>query len=133
MARDLNDTLMFVKVVEHGSFVSAARALGLPKTNVSRKVQELEERLRVQLLRTCPVTQGPRIRRFPGRASHPRCRQPRARPGRQAASAVGSLGRTLVLYFFRFGTSAWDILCDEPGVRCSSRSACKVLDMRKGA
>lgn len=50
MARDLNDTLMFVKVVEHGSFVSAARALGLPKTNVSRKVQELEERLRVQLL-----------------------------------------------------------------------------------
>jgi DNA-binding transcriptional LysR family regulator len=50
MARDLNDTLMFVRVVEHGSFVSAARALGLSKTNVSRKVQELEERLGVQLL-----------------------------------------------------------------------------------
>ncbi|GAB3093372.1 LysR family transcriptional regulator [Lysobacter terrae] len=50
MARDLNDTLMFVRVVEHGSFTSAARSLGLPKTNVSRKVQELEERLGAQLL-----------------------------------------------------------------------------------
>ena len=42
MARDLNDTLIFVKVVEHGSFISAARALRLPKTTVSRKVQDLE-------------------------------------------------------------------------------------------
>ncbi|RPE80176.1 LysR family transcriptional regulator [Vulcaniibacterium tengchongense] len=50
MARDLNDTLIFVKVVEHGSFISAARALQLPKTTVSRKVQELEARLGAQLL-----------------------------------------------------------------------------------
>ena len=50
MARDLNDTLVFVKVVEHGSFISAAKALRLPKTTVSRKVQELEERLGAQLL-----------------------------------------------------------------------------------
>jgi DNA-binding transcriptional LysR family regulator len=50
MARDLNDTLVFVKVVEHGSFISAARALRLPKTTVSRKVQDLETRLGAQLL-----------------------------------------------------------------------------------
>jgi len=50
MARDLNDTLIFVKVVEHGSFISAARALRLPKTTVSRKVQDLETRLGAQLL-----------------------------------------------------------------------------------
>ena len=50
MARDLNDTLVFVRVVEHGSFISAARALGLPKTTVSRKVQDLETRLGAQLL-----------------------------------------------------------------------------------
>src|SRR4051812_7351511 len=50
MARDLNDTLIFVKVAEHGSFVSAARALRLPKTTVSRKVQDLETRLGAQLL-----------------------------------------------------------------------------------
>ncbi|MGD9598105.1 MAG: LysR substrate-binding domain-containing protein [Steroidobacteraceae bacterium] len=50
MSRDLNDTLVFVKVVEHGSFVAAARALRLPKTTVSRKVQELEARLGAQLM-----------------------------------------------------------------------------------
>ena len=50
MSRDLNDTLVFAKVVEHGSFISAARALRLPKTTVSRKVQDLETRLGAQLL-----------------------------------------------------------------------------------
>ena len=50
MSHDLNDTLIFVKVVEHGSFISAAKSLRLPKTTVSRKVQELEARLGAQLL-----------------------------------------------------------------------------------
>lgn len=50
MSRDLNDTLVFVKVVELGSFTAAARTLHLPNTTVSRKVQELEERLGAQLL-----------------------------------------------------------------------------------
>lgn len=50
MSRDLNDTLVFVKVVEHGSFIAAAKSLRLPKTTVSRKVQELETRLGAQLL-----------------------------------------------------------------------------------
>ena len=50
MSRDLNDTLIVVKVAEHGSFVSAARSLRLPKTTVSRKVQDLETRLGAQLL-----------------------------------------------------------------------------------
>jgi len=50
MSHDLNDTLIFVKVVEHGSFVGAARSLRLPKTTVSRKVQELESRLGATLL-----------------------------------------------------------------------------------
>ena len=50
MTHDLNETLIFVKVVELGSFIAAANALGLPKTTVSRKVQELEQRLGAQLL-----------------------------------------------------------------------------------
>ncbi|HOZ24872.1 MAG TPA: LysR family transcriptional regulator, partial [Thermomonas sp.] len=50
MTRDLNDTLVFVRVVEHGSFIAAARSLQLPKTTVSRKVQDLETRLGAQLL-----------------------------------------------------------------------------------
>lgn len=50
MPRDLNDTLIFVKVVERGSFTAAARSLGLPKTTVSRKLKELENRLGARLL-----------------------------------------------------------------------------------
>lgn len=50
MPRDLNDTLIFVKVVEHGSFTAAARSLGLPKTTVSRKLRDLETRLGARLL-----------------------------------------------------------------------------------
>jgi len=47
---DLNAALVLVRVVQAGSFRGAARALGMPKTTVSRKVAELEEQLGVQLL-----------------------------------------------------------------------------------
>ncbi len=50
MATDMNDTLVFVRVVEERSFTAAGRSLRLPKTTVSRKVHELELRLGVQLL-----------------------------------------------------------------------------------
>jgi DNA-binding transcriptional LysR family regulator len=50
MNRDLNDTLVFVKVVELGSFTAASQSLRLPKATVSRKVQDLEARLGAQLL-----------------------------------------------------------------------------------
>lgn len=50
MQRDLNDTLIFVKVVELETFAAAARALSLPNSTVSRKVRELEERLGARLL-----------------------------------------------------------------------------------
>lgn len=50
MARDLNDTLIFVRVVQAGSFTGAAAALQIPKTTVSRRVQELEAHLGAQLL-----------------------------------------------------------------------------------
>lgn len=47
---DLNEVLIFTKVVEARSFTAAARELGLPKSTVSRKVSQLEERLGVRLL-----------------------------------------------------------------------------------
>ncbi|SDL81545.1 transcriptional regulator /transcriptional regulator, LysR family [Franzmannia pantelleriensis] len=50
MLQDLNDALIFAKVVEQGSFIAAARQLHLSKTTVSRKVQALEERLGARLL-----------------------------------------------------------------------------------
>jgi DNA-binding transcriptional LysR family regulator len=48
---DLIAALVLVRVIHEGSFRSAARVLGMPKTTVSRKVAELEEQLGVQLLR----------------------------------------------------------------------------------
>jgi DNA-binding transcriptional LysR family regulator len=50
MTMDMNDTLVFIKVIEAGSFTAAARDLRQPKTTVSRKIRELEQRLGVQLL-----------------------------------------------------------------------------------
>ena len=49
--RKFDDLLVFVRVVERESFVAAARQLGMPPATVSRKVQELEKRLGVELLR----------------------------------------------------------------------------------
>ncbi|MCH4564531.1 LysR substrate-binding domain-containing protein [Halomonas sp. EGI 63088] len=50
MLQDLNDALIFAKVVEQGSFIAAANQLHLSKTTVSRKVQGLEQRLGARLL-----------------------------------------------------------------------------------
>lgn len=50
MLPDLNDLYYFAQVVSHGGFAPAGRALGIPKSKLSRRVALLEERLRVQLL-----------------------------------------------------------------------------------
>ena len=42
---DLNDILVFTRVVQSRTFTGAARALGLTKSSVSRKVTDLEDRL----------------------------------------------------------------------------------------
>ncbi|GAA6623600.1 LysR substrate-binding domain-containing protein [Scytonema sp. NUACC26] len=46
---DLNAVLIFLKVAELGGFVAAARSLDLPKSTVSLKVNQLEQRLGVRL------------------------------------------------------------------------------------
>ena len=48
--QDLNDLMYFAKVVEHGGFMAAGRALGIPKSRLSRRVAELEQRLGARLL-----------------------------------------------------------------------------------
>lgn len=65
---DLNEIAVFAQVVKAGSFTSAARELKMPKSTVSRKVSELEERLGARLLqrstRTLHLTEA-------GRALYP--------------------------------------------------------------
>lgn len=48
--QDLNDMVFFAEVAERGGFAVAARALGVPKSRLSRRVAELEASLGVQLL-----------------------------------------------------------------------------------
>src|ERR1700733_2559273 len=48
--QDLNDLYYFARVVEHGGFAPAGRALGIPKSTLSRRIALLEERLGSRLL-----------------------------------------------------------------------------------
>ncbi len=48
--QDLNDMLFFAEVAERGSFAEAGRVLAVPKSRLSRRVADLEERLGVRLL-----------------------------------------------------------------------------------
>src|SRR5580692_5428171 len=47
---DLNDVAAFVRVAEDGGFTAAARALGVPKSTVSRALARLERALDVRLV-----------------------------------------------------------------------------------
>ena len=47
---DLNDLRFFAAVVEQRGFSAAGRALGIPKSRLSKRVAQLEERLGVRLL-----------------------------------------------------------------------------------
>lgn len=48
--QDLNDLYYYTQVVEHGGFAPAERALGIPKSKLSRRIAHLEDRLGVRLI-----------------------------------------------------------------------------------
>lgn len=48
--QDLNDLYYFAMVVDHGGFAAAERALGIPKSRLSRRITQLEAELGVRLL-----------------------------------------------------------------------------------
>src|SRR4029077_17292272 len=47
---DLNDIVVFARLVEAGSFTAGARLLGMPKTTVSRRIAALEREVGVRLV-----------------------------------------------------------------------------------
>ena len=62
---DLNDIVVFARVVEAGSFTAAARLLGMPKTTVSRRIAALEHAVGVRLVqrttRSLSITDAGRL------------------------------------------------------------------------
>ena len=50
MHQDLNDLYYYVQVLDHGGFSQAGRALGIPKSKLSRRIALLEERIGVRLI-----------------------------------------------------------------------------------
>jgi len=48
--QNLNDLYYFAMVVEHGGFAAAERALGIPKSRLSRRISQLETDLGARLL-----------------------------------------------------------------------------------
>ena len=48
--QDLNDLYFFVQIVNHGGYAAAGRALGVPRSKLSRRIMALEERLGVRLI-----------------------------------------------------------------------------------
>jgi DNA-binding transcriptional LysR family regulator len=62
---NLNDLLVFARVVEAGSFTAAARLLGMPKTTISRRIASLEREVGVRLIqrttRSLSVTDAGRL------------------------------------------------------------------------
>ncbi|APR76818.1 Transcriptional regulator, LysR family protein [Minicystis rosea] len=100
---NLDDLAVFVRVVEHGGFAGAARALGVPTSTVSRAIERLEARAGVRLLhRTTrnvrPTSEGRDLHasvapavstlRAAAQALEPATRQPR---GRLRVTAAGDL------------------------------------------
>ena len=67
---DLNDLFAFAKVVQHGGFSAAARALHVTKSSLSKRVARLEERYGARLIERS--THGFRITPI-GRAVHEQC------------------------------------------------------------
>lgn len=56
---NLNDFFYFVQVVERGGFTAAGRTLGMPKSTLSYRVQQLEAKLGVRLLNRTSRHFGP--------------------------------------------------------------------------
>jgi DNA-binding transcriptional LysR family regulator len=86
---DLNDLYYFAEVVAHGGFAQAGRALRQPKSKLSRRIAQLEERLGVRLIerssRRFRVTEV-------GQAFYERCRGVLAEAESAEAVAAEMLG-----------------------------------------
>lgn len=120
--KDLNDLYYFAQIVENGGFSAAARALCMPKSRLSRRVKQLEERLGARLLnrssRQFSVTEV-------GREYYERCRAMlvEAEAAEQVVAALHASPRGVVrmscptaLLNFQFSALLAQFMVEYPGV-----------------
>lgn len=120
---DLNDIALFVQVVRYGSFAETARRLGVPPNTVSRRIQQLEERLGTRLMqrstRKLTLTSA-------GHAFHERCAgavEGLVEAGQEMIAGSqepsGLVRVAAPADFFDFFPMAWvaDFLAEHPRVR----------------
>ena len=132
---DLNDLYYFAKVVEHGGFAAAGRALGTPKSKLSRRVALLEERLGAQLLmrstRSFAVTEA-------GRSYYAHCRAmlTEAEAAEESIALIHAEPRGIVrmscpvaLLATRIGPMLADFMAQHPGVELHLEETNRRVDL----
>lgn len=132
---DLNDLLYFARVVEHGGFSAAARALGLQKSLLSRRVVALEQQLGVRLLQRSSRSFG--VTEI-GHAFHARCLAmlEEVRAAEEVVAQSRTLPRGLVrvscpvgLMMFQFGALLARFIAENPAVTLEVEGTNRQVDM----
>jgi DNA-binding transcriptional LysR family regulator len=133
--QDLNDLYYFVQVIDQGGFSAAARALGMQKSKLSRRIGLLEERLGVRLIQRS-------TRRFSvteiGREFYDRCvaMLVEAEAAEQVIAEVRSEPRGVIrmacptaLVSFQFGTLIARFMAANPLVEVHLESTNRRVDV----
>ncbi|MET0404948.1 MAG: LysR family transcriptional regulator [Cystobacter sp.] len=130
---DLNELLVFARVIQAGSFTAAARGLRMPKSTVSRKVSELEERVGAQLLQR--TTRQLRLTEV-GSVFYEHCarivaeaEQAEQAVTRMQAAPHGLLRVTLPLSFGVFGPIIAEFLRRHPEVQVELLCTDRMVDL----
>jgi DNA-binding transcriptional LysR family regulator len=132
--QDLNDFYYFAEVVAHGGFAAAGRALNIPKSKLSRRIAQLEQRLDARLIERS--TRSFRVTEV-GQAFYERCRAVLA--DAESAQAVVAEARGEAQGLVRFSCPVGLVepiqplinayLRDHPKVRLQILATNKVVDL----
>ena len=132
--QDLNDFYYFAEVVAHGGFAAAGRALNIPKSKLSRRIAQLEQRLEARLIERS--TRRFRVTEV-GQAFYERCRA--VLIDAESAEAVVAQARGEAQGLVRFSCPVGLVepiqplitayLTDHPKVRLQILATNKVVDL----
>src|SRR5215471_374237 len=132
---DLNELLVFTRVVQAGSFSAAAALLKMPKSSVSRQVSDLEERIGARLLqrttRRLGLTDAGRIYFERAAPIVAEIEQADRAVSELQASPRGLLRVTVPLSFSVLGPMIASFLEKYPEVRAELVSTDRVVDLVK--